>query len=325
MNGVRVLGVSGLLPTTILDSSLVGAAVGVDAEWIVRRTGIRERRRADPGRTSADLAVEAARPLVAALPDIGAVVVASMTPDRQCPGMAPAIAERLGLSGVGAWDVNSACAGFVCALAGGAAMVAAGQLGRILVIGSDVMSSMVSPTDRNTAVVFGDGAGAVVLGETSGRVGRVGPFVLGSDGSRAELAATPFGGGHLSMRGQEVFEQAVDRMGEAARTAVAKAGWSLDEVDWLVGHQANGRILSLLGDVLGIGPARRVACVDRMGNTANASIPLALADLAGSGRLRAGDRIAVVSFGGGLAWGATTLEWPDGVVVCPPDDVRSTA
>ncbi len=334
MPGVALRGINGWLPPHVVDNDEVGARLAVSGSWILRRTGIGERRRADPGTAASDLAVRAAAPLLA-LSDgpVRTIVVATMSPDHPCPATAPLVAARLGLAGAAAWDVNAACAGFVYALACATALVSAGQTDRVLVIGTDVMSTVVDPDDRDTAVLFGDGAGAVLLETaTPHEPGSFGPFDLGSDGALVDLVITPAGGSrrpaspsngdgrYLRMQGQAVFKQAVDHMTASARAAVDAAGWTLDQVDWLIGHQANARILAVVGDVLGICPERRVVCLERTGNTATASIPLALHTLARSGKARAGDRVVLTSFGGGLSWGSTTMTWPSTLVVVPQQD-----
>lgn len=273
------------------------------------------------------LAAEAgARALKSAgVTEVGAAVLATTTPDRPCPASAPEVAHRLALGTVPAMHVGAVCAGFVYALATGAGFLAAGAADSVLVIGADTFSTIVNPADRGTAVVFGDDAGAVVLrAGTQDEPGALGPFDLGSDGEHADLVMIPAGGSrqralgraappeehYFAMAGRTTFRHAVTRMSGSARAVLDRAGWSLSDVDRLVGHQANARILTALGKELGMPPGRVVCTIDRTGNTAAASIPLALADAAATGELLPGHRVLLTSFGGGLAWGSAVLTWP---------------
>jgi 3-oxoacyl-[acyl-carrier-protein] synthase-3 len=316
-------GLGTALPPRVVDNHELSARLDTSDEWIRARTGIARRHVVEPGMSTVGLAVEAAaRALKSAEVDTaGAVVLATTTPDRPCPASAPEVASRLGLPNVPALDVGAVCAGFVYALAVGAGLIGTGIARDVLVIGADTFSTIVDPNDRGTAVIFGDGAGAVLLraGEPA-QAGALGPFDLGSDGELAELIAIPAGGSrqrasgvparredqYFAMAGKVVFRHAVERMAASARAVLDEAGWSAGDVT-LVGHQANRRILVSLADRLGVPADRVVSNIDRVGNTAAASIPLALAD----GGLRAGDRVLLTSFGGGLAWGSTLLRWPE--------------
>jgi 3-oxoacyl-[acyl-carrier-protein] synthase-3 len=316
-------GLGAALPPRVVDNHELSARLDTSDEWIRGRTGIERRHVVEPGMSTVGLAVEAAaRALKSAAADTaGAVVLATTTPDRPCPASAPEVASRLGLPNVPALDVGAVCAGFVYALAVAAGLIGTGIARDVLVIGADTFSTIVDPDDRGTAVIFGDGAGAVLLraGDPAAP-GALGPFDLGSDGGLAGLIAIPAGGsrqrasgvparrtdGYFAMDGKVVFRHAVERMAASARAVLDEAGWSAGDVT-LVGHQANRRILTALGDRLGVPPERVVSNIDRVGNTAAASIPLALAD----GGLRPGERVLLTSFGGGLAWGSTLLRWPD--------------
>jgi len=320
-------GLGAWLPPKVVGNAELADRLGTTDEWIRTRTGISRRHVVEPGMSTVGLATEAgARALKSAgLTEVGAVVLATTTPDRPCPASAPEVAHRLALGPVPAMDVGAVCAGFVYALATGAGLVAAGAADSVLVIGADTFSTIVDPADRGTAVVFGDGAGAVVLrAGTAAEPGALGPFDLGSDGEHAELVMIPAGGSRqralgraappadhwFTMAGRTTFRHAVTRMSGSARAVLDRAGWSLSDVDRLVGHQANARILTALGEELGM-PADRVVCtIDRTGNTAAASIPLALADAAATGDLVPGHRVLLTSFGGGLAWGSAVLTWP---------------
>lgn len=328
MTSAVVCGIGAGLPPRVVTNAELARRLGTSVEWIETRTGIRQRRVIGAGGSTADLAVEAGMRAMrsADLSRVDAVVLATTTPDYRCPGTAPAVASRLGLTGVPAMDVNAVCTGFLYAAASGAGLIATGVAERLLVIGADTYSTIVNPADQTTTAIFGDGAGAMVLrrGEAH-EPGALGSFDLGSNGDLAELIWIPAGGSrqpstgpavpaedhYFQMRGAAVFKHAVVRMAQAAGTALRRAGWRPEDVDRLVCHQANARILAALGVELGIDADRMVSNIESVGNTAAASIPLALADAARSGHLRKGHRVVLVAFGGGLTWGATTLMWPD--------------
>ncbi|MDP8969955.1 MAG: ketoacyl-ACP synthase III [Actinomycetota bacterium] len=310
-------------PRAVTNDELASRLQTTDA-WVRSRTGIAQRHVAEPQVATADLAVEAGAAALksAGGGDVDVVLLATTTPDRILPSTAPEVAARLGLPQVGAFDINGACAGFVYGLATAAGMLTARIVERVLVIGSETMTRFVNPLDRATAVLFGDGAGAVVLRRGARHeLGAVGPFDLGTDGELADLLAVPAGGSRrpadtatvaegahwLSMDGKETYRQAVRRMSESSRRVLARAGLGVDEVDRLVGHQANARILDAVADRLGIPPERRVVNVERYGNTSAASIPLALADAG----LQPGQRVLLTAFGAGLSWGSTLLTWPE--------------
>jgi 3-oxoacyl-[acyl-carrier-protein] synthase III len=320
-------GLGAWVPPRVVPNAELTDRFDTSDEWIRSRTGIAQRHFATPGMSTSDLAVEAG---LRALKSSGepladAVVVATTTPDRPCPAVAPEVAARLGLTGVAAYDVAAVCTGFIYALATAAGLIATGVVDRILVIGADTFSSILSPTDRETAVIFGDGAGAAVLraGDPA-EPGALGPFDLGSDGNESDLIAVPAGGSrsrlsgavarpedsYFTMAGREVFRHAVVRMAQSSRTVLARAGWQIADVDHLVGHQANIRILNQLAGELGVDRSRVVSNIARVGNTAGASIPLALADAAADGTLTHGDRVLLTAFGGGLTWGSMVLVWP---------------
>ncbi|HET8683462.1 MAG TPA: beta-ketoacyl-ACP synthase III [Micromonosporaceae bacterium] len=316
------------LPPRVVDNAELCRRFDTSDEWIRSRTGIRQRHVVEPGMSTADLAVEAgARALKSAHGcGVDTVVLATTTPDHPCPATAPEVASRLGLAGVAAFDVAAVCTGFVYALATGAGLIAAEVAEQVLVIGADAFSTILDPTDRSTGAIFGDGAGAVVLRRGLAiELGALGPFDLGSDGEQAGLIMVPAGGSrqrstgaraadsehYFRMAGKPVFRHAVLRMAASARVALDRAGWTAQDVDHLVAHQANARILRAVGDELDLPPGRVVRNVDTVGNTAAASIPLALADAVRDGHLRPGDRVLACAFGGGLTWGSTTLCWPN--------------
>ncbi|MEV4973389.1 beta-ketoacyl-ACP synthase 3 [Streptomyces scopuliridis] len=342
-------GVAGWVPGEPVPNGALPAEWEVDDAWIRTRTGIAGRHRAAPGMSTGDLAYEAARLVLgeAASPGAGrgwtgasgpagsggsgparavdAVVLATATPDHLCPGTAPALAARLGLGTVPAFDIGAVCSGFVYGLAVCHGLVVSGLCERVLLVGADVYSTWLDPRDRSSGVVFGDGAGAALIG--AGRTGDPGEllaFDLGSDGTGYDLI-TVVGGGARSrsvaepstegdeffrMRGQAVYQHAVERMTGSCRSLLRTVGWDAADVDHFVPHQANARILRAVAERVGIGARSCVTHLDRVGNTGAASIPLALADADARGRFRAGDRMLLTAFGGGLTWGTVALRWP---------------
>lgn len=299
--------------------------LGRSPEWIFQRSGIRFRHVVEPGATSGDLAVAAGREALSrtALGDVAAVVVATTSPDRPCPGTAPSVASRLGMTGVAALDVQAVCAGFVYGLGVAQGLIAAGTADSVLVIGTDTLSLSVDPDDP-TSMLFGDGAGAVVL--RSGRCeepGALGTCVLGSDGDGRDLITVRGGGSeersqaggasadpYMRLEGREVFWRAVEHMASASRAALDAAGWKPEEADRIVAHQANARILTMLAQRLGVTADRALSNIEQVGNTSAASIPILLDHASRAGDLEPGHRILLTAFGGGLTWGATTLVWP---------------
>ncbi|MEV0262376.1 beta-ketoacyl-ACP synthase III [Streptomyces sp. NPDC050617] len=307
-------GIGSWLPPDVVTNHDLERRLGTDDAWIRSRTGIRRRHHAAPGTTTGDLAVEAGRRALksAEEPTADAVVLATATPDRRCPATAPHVAARLGLSGVPAFDIAAVCSGFLYGLAAAGGLLATGAARRVLLIAAETFSTLIDPRDRNTAVIFADGAGAVVLrAGADGEPGAFGPVALGSDGDLGDLIEIPAGERYLRMQGRATFRQAVERMAMASRTAVTDAGWRLADVDRLAAHQANTRILNALADELGLPSGHLLSNVEHVGNTAAASIPLLLDHTSADGRLRPGHRVLLTAFGAGLTWGATTLRWPD--------------
>lgn len=322
-----ICGIGYRLPDRIVTNAELGARLNTPDEWIVDRTGISRRRWVEPGETTSDLAVRAGRAALesAGGGQVGALVLATTTPDRRCPATAPEVAARLGLGGVAAFDVSAVCTGFLYGLATGAGFIAAGLAERVLVIAAEAFSTLLDPDDRTTLPIFGDGAGAVVL--RRGRAdepGAVGPLVLGSDGERGELITVEAGGArrpltgpapddgsqYFRMRGREVFRQSVERMSAAGTEALDLAGWQLGDVDRVVTHQANARVSAALAQRLGLRRDLMAQNIRDVGNTAAASIPVLLAQATADGSIEPGHRLLLVAFGGGLTWGATTLTWP---------------
>lgn len=307
-----ICAVGAALPPHTVSNADLAARLETTDEWIRSRTGITQRHVSGVDLSTTDLAVRAgAQALADSEPVIvEALVVATTTPDRCCPATAPAVATRLGLTGIPAYDLAAGCTGFLYALATAAGLIAAGTVGTVLVIGADRLAALPNPEDRTTVPLFGDGAGAMVLRHGSAdEAGALGPVVLGSDGTGADLirASRP---GALHMDGGEVFRHAVDRMSTASRQAATAAGWQLGDIDRLVPHQANSRITAFVARRLGVPEDRQLSNIAETGNTGAASIPLLLARSAADGRLKPGHRTLLTAFGAGLTWGATTLTWP---------------
>jgi 3-oxoacyl-[acyl-carrier-protein] synthase III len=316
------------VPPRVVPNAEIATRLDTSDEWIHARTGISERHIVEPGMSTSDLAVEAGeRALKSADTDrVDAIVLATTTPDRPCPATAPAVAYRLGLERCAAFDVNAVCTGFLYGLASGAGLIAAGVAEQVLVIGADTFSTIIDPNCRATAAIFGDGAGAVVL-RAGGRnePGALGPFDLGSDGQDADLIMVPAGGSrqrstrvpvepgaeYFTMAGKAVFRKAIFQMAGSAQNVLRKAGLGLRDIDRFVIHQANARIINGVADMLGLPVGKFVRNIDRVGNTAAASVPLALESACASGELRAGQQVLLGAFGGGLTWGSTVLRWPD--------------
>ncbi|MGW6272463.1 beta-ketoacyl-ACP synthase III [Streptomyces sp. NPDC055060] len=323
-----VRGIGAWVPPRVVTNEELAAELDTSDEWIRSRTGIARRHIADPGTATSDLAVEAGRRALksASLDAADCVIVATTTPDRICPATAPLVASRLGLGTAAAFDVGAVCTGFLYALAAGAGLVTAGTARSVLVLGADTFSSILDPADRSTRAVFGDGAGGVVLtAGDAGEPGALGHFDLASDGTGSGLITVPSGGSrdpiragsveradpYFRMEGKAVFRNAVERMAASARRVAEERGWSVADVDLLVAHQANLRIMHAVADQMRLPRERCAVNVDRVGNTAAASIPLALADAAEDGTLRPGHRVVLTAFGGGLTWGSCALRWPD--------------
>jgi 3-oxoacyl-[acyl-carrier-protein] synthase-3 len=313
-----LFGIGAALPEHVVTNADLEARLDTSDEWIVRRTGIRERRHLRDDQPLSELAATAC---LRALQDAGRsvdevdqVVVSSVTPDRVTPGLAPAVAQAIGAHGASAMDVNAACAGFIYALDHAAAQVESGRASVVLVCGAEALSRITDHEDRGTAVLFGDGAGAVVVAGGDLEMG-CGRFVLGSDGAQSELLFAEHHDRKLRMQGAEVYRHAVRRMVEATTEALERSELSVDDIDLLVAHQANSRILETAAAELGV-PAERVAMnVDRVANTSSASIPLALWFAEQEGRLHPGDTVALAAFGAGFVWGAGIVTWKERVDV----------
>ncbi|MEO3787291.1 beta-ketoacyl-ACP synthase III [Actinocorallia sp. B10E7] len=323
-----IAGIGACLPERMVKNEEVSARLGLTDDWIRDRTGIEQRYVIEPTGATSDLAVGAGRQALDSCgnPGVDFVLLATCTPDQTFPATAPAVAARLGLKGVPAFDVNAACSGFIYALTIASSMIQTGAFRSGLVIGAEAVTASVDPHDQITAPVFGDGAGAVVLRRGGpGEPGAVLSQVMGSDGDLLDILVTPAGGSrqraagvptdipesYLRMQGRLVYKYAVKHMTAASETVLAQTGWKPEDVDWLVAHQANRRILTATARAIGVPAERAVVNVDRVANTSAASIPLALVDAMGEGRLSPGDRILFCAFGGGITWAAATLVWPD--------------
>lgn len=323
---VGVLGTGKYVPDKVLTNHDLEQMVDTNDEWIVTRTGIRERRISSPDQASSDLAyhasVQALENAGLTAEDIDLIIVATITPDSAFPSTACVLQERLGAKRAAAYDLSAACSGFIYSLANATSMIATGMYKHVLVVGAECLSKITDYTDRNTCILFGDGAGAVVLGPVpEGRGFR--SFVLGSDGSGGELLHLAGGGSrcpaseqsiqekkhYIYMEGREVFKFAVRIMGAAALEALEKAGLGKEDVDLLVPHQANIRIIHSALEKLNLPEEKCMINVDKYGNVSAASIPIALAEAAEEGRIREGDCLVLVGFGGGLTWGASVLVW----------------
>ncbi len=314
------------MPEKILTNSDLEKMVETNDEWIVSRTGIRERHIAAPHEATSDLAYEAAvRALDSAgikAEDLELIIVATVTPDSTVPSTACILQDKLGAKGAAAFDLSAACSGFVYSLATATGFIQNGMYNNALVIGADTLSRITDYSDRNTCVLFGDGAGAVIIGEVPEGRGFL-SFDLGAEGSGGSLLNIEAGGSRLPashqtiedkkhflyMNGREVFKFAVRVMGTATERVLTKAGLGKENIDLFVPHQANIRIIQSAMQRLDLPPEKCVINVDKYANTSAASIPLALVEAAEEGRIKEGDAVLMVGFGGGLTWGASVLIW----------------
>ncbi|MDJ1016411.1 MAG: beta-ketoacyl-ACP synthase III [Paracoccaceae bacterium] len=315
-------GVGHYLPDRIVPNSEFEESIETSDEWIRARTGIERRHFAAEGQTTSEmaaLAAEAALKMAGMEPDdIDAVIVATSTADLTFPSAATMVQERLGMTRGFAFDVQAVCAGFVFALANANALIASGQAERVLVIGAETFSRIMDWSDRTTCVLFGDGAGAVVLEAAEGDGTNADRGILAtdlnSDGRHKDILYVDGGvstqtTGYLRMQGKEVFRHAVEKLAQTAHASLAKAGLSGDEVDWIVPHQANLRIIKSTAQKMGVGMDRVVVTVQDHGNTSAASIPLALSVGVARGQIKQGDLLVTEAIGGGLAWGSVVLRW----------------
>jgi 3-oxoacyl-[acyl-carrier-protein] synthase-3 len=315
--GAALLSVGASLPARSVTNDEVAARIGKTDDWIYTRTGIRERRHAEPGERLTAVAAAAARTALeraaVSAADLDLVVVGTLTPDERMPNAAAALAHELGAIGAGTVEVNAACTGFLTGLSIGAAHVEAGRAQRVLVVGADFISRIVDHDSKQTAMLFADGAGAVVLGPTRAGAGRIGPILLRHDASSPEfLFLAREGGSTIEMDGHATFKHAVNRIVEVTQETLAAAGAALADVDLFVYHQANSRILRAVAERLELDEARVIDCIELTGNMSAASVPYALATAAEQGRLHDGARLLLAAFGGGFTWGGAVVEWGRG-------------
>jgi len=321
-----VLGTGAYLPERVLDNRELAERFGCSEEWILTRTGIRERRFAEPGTGASDLGVVAAtRALDAAglsAKDIDLVICATYTPDMAFPSTACLIQDRIGAKPAAAFDLQAACSGFVYALVTAAQFVAGGGIRHALVVASDINSTIVDPKDQKVTPLFGDGAGAVVVGRVNHGSGLLG-FHLGADGGGGPLFFMPAGGSkrpatfetvearehYIKMDGPSLFRFGVDAMVQASRHALQQAELSIEQIDLFIPHQANLRIIDAGLERLGIPKDRTLVTLDRFANTAAATIPIALDEAARGGRLTSGMNVLMTGFGAGLTWASTVVRW----------------
>jgi 3-oxoacyl-[acyl-carrier-protein] synthase-3 len=318
---ISITGLGAYVPERVLTNDELSTIVDTSDEWIMARTGIRERRIAAPEEALTDLALPAVRAAMAQAgveaKDIDLLVCATVTPDMMFPTSSALLADTLGASKAAAYDLLAGCTGFMYALAQAYGMMAAGLSERALVVGGDVLSRILDWTDRSTLVLFGDGAGAVVL-ERVPAPGFLG-FELGADGGGGVHLSLPGSGsrriedasanGYVHMNGREVFKFATRVLVSSAQAVLERCGVAVEDVDVYVPHQANVRIMDHAAEKLGIPRERMVVNVDRYGNTSSGSIPLALADAQRDGRLKKGDLVLMTGMGAGLTWGSGLMEW----------------
>jgi len=319
----QILGCGAYLPRRILTNAEIARMVDTSDDWIRDRTGIRRRHIAAEGETTGDLAVQAAQQALAdakiAVEDLDLIIVATTTPDQTFPAVATAVQSRLGMTRGAAFDVQAVCSGFIYGMAVADNFIKAGQAKTVLLIGAETMSRLLDWTDRSTCVLFGDGAGAVVLGSGEGRGKSSDRGVLNtkiySDGRLHDLLYVDGGPsttgttGHLKMLGKEVFKHAVINIADSIEASARDGGVDIADIDWFVPHQANQRILDATARRLKVAPDRFVSTIADHGNTSAASVPLALAAAVADGRIKQGDLVLLEAMGGGLTWGAALLRW----------------
>lgn len=308
---VGILGTGHYLPDQVLTNKDLEKMVDTSDEWIQTRTGIKERRIAGDDIEASDMAYFAAKQALEeaeiSAEELDLILVATVTPDTPFPGVSAQIQARLAASNAAAMDVSAACTGFVYALVTGEQFIKTGTYKKVLVVGVDKLSKILDWTDRNTCVLMSDGAGAAVIGEVGEGRGIL-SSELGADGSGGELLYQNKAG-HLSMAGREVFKFAVKQMPESSIKVIEKAGLTKEDVDYLIPHQANIRIMEAARRRLGVPEEKMATTIENYGNNSAASIPIALSETVKSGNIAEDDVIVLVGFGGGLTWGALALRW----------------
>jgi 3-oxoacyl-[acyl-carrier-protein] synthase-3 len=328
MRNAAIAGLGVSVPERVLSNFDLEKMIETSDEWIRTRTGIRERRVVDEGVSTSDLGAAAAREALGdagvSPEDLDIIVVATFSPDCPYPATACAVQAKIGAKNAAAFDVSAMCSGFVYGLSVAQQFVRTGAAGNVLLIGAEVLSSVVDYQDRNTCVLFGDAAGAAVLVPCDGQAGReVLTTTMGSFGEGFELLWAPAGGSrkpvteevvkrreqYLKMNGREIFKLAVHKFQQGIREAADAVGWSLGEIDLVVPHQVNTRIIQAVVSRIGIPEEKFVQNLDRYGNTSAASIPLALYETVKEGRLNSGDKVILVAVGGGVTWGSAAVRW----------------
>ncbi|HNT01281.1 MAG: ketoacyl-ACP synthase III [Candidatus Saccharicenans sp.] len=323
---IRIRSTGVYLPDRVLTNADLEKMVDTSDEWITTRTGIKERRMASKEQATSDLAVNAARMALERgglkAEDVDLILVATNTPDTIFPATACWVQKKLGIKETPAFDLEAGCTGLLYALIVAEGLILSGTARRILLIGVDILTKITNWEDRGTCVLFGDGAGAFILEESDDESGLISHF-WGADGSLAELLILPGGGTlypasedtvknklhYLSMKGNEVFKHAVKRMGEAALEALKQAGIEKEQVDYLIPHQANLRIIDATGERLNLPKEKIVANIHKYGNMSVATIPVALHELAEAGKLQKGQIIVMVAFGAGFTWASAVYRW----------------
>ncbi|HEX6583237.1 MAG TPA: beta-ketoacyl-ACP synthase 3 [Thermoleophilaceae bacterium] len=301
------------MPERVVTNQTIAEGAGVTEQWIVHRTGVHERRHVSPGERLQDLATRAGRAALeqanVAPEDVDLVLVATLAADEITPNAAPLVATELGATRAGAMDVSAACTGFLSGLQLATAQVEGGRADTVLLIGADLLSRFIDRTDRGTAALFADGAGAVVVAPSNGGGGHVGHIVLNCDGTGANSIRATHEEQIIHMQGHDTFKAAVLRMSESTIEATRRSGLELDDIGLFVYHQANARILAAVGEGLGLDSERVINCIDRYGNTSSATLPIALADARERGMLEPGMNVLLAAFGAGFTWGAGVIEW----------------
>jgi 3-oxoacyl-[acyl-carrier-protein] synthase-3 len=301
------------VPETVVSNAAVAESAGVTEQWIVHRTGVHERRHVAEGERLQDLAVRAGREALEEAgvdpADVDLVLVATMAADELTPNAAPLVALDLGAHGAGAMDIGAACTGFLSALSLATSQVECGRCDHVLVIGADVLSRITDKSDRGTAALFADGAGAGVVGVADGGPGLIGHIALHADGSGGPTIRASHTERFIHMQGHDTFKAAVQRLSESTLEAVESAGLDLDDIGLFVYHQANARILAAVAERLELPRDRVIDCIDRYGNTSSATLPIAMADARERGMLEPGMNVLLAAFGAGFTWGAGVIQW----------------
>lgn len=321
-----ITGIGSFLPKKVLTNDDLTKMLDTTDEWITKRTGIKERRIVENGATASDLAIEASlRALDDAnvLPsEVDLIVAATITPDCLVPSTACFLQDKIGASNAGAFDILAACAGFVYALSIAKSFVASGAMKTVLVVGTECLSKITDYTDRSTCILFGDGAGAVIVQRGNGRREIITTY-LGSDGSQAELLMLPAGGSklptshetiesrshYIRLKGKELFKVAINNMVDVITKTVAENNMKIEDIDLIIPHQSNIRIIEAAMDRLKLPRKKAYINIDRFGNTSSASIPIAIDEIDKGGMLNPGDSVLLVAFGGGLTWSSSIIKW----------------